>query len=174
MNSTFDSDAARRAQPKLFTRSRAAQAALLTLVLTGCAVQPTSFTAQENDARAVDLTARVAAGQEPVSRPIDLYEAMARALKYNLDGRVELMNLALSQRELDLKSYDMLPKVVTSLDYAGRDNYSGGVSKSLLTGRTSLEPSTSSDKNVLSGDLSLSWDVLDFGLSYVRAQQAAD
>ncbi|MGR4870692.1 TolC family protein [Variovorax sp. LARHSF232] len=174
MNSTFESGAARRAQPKLFTRSRAAQAALLTLVLTGCAVQPTSFTAQENDARALDLTARVAAGQEPVSRPIDLYEAMARALKYNLDGRVELMNLALSQRELDLKSYDMLPKVVTSLDYAGRDNYSGGISRSLLTGRTSLEPSTSSDKNVLSGDLSLSWDVLDFGLSYVRAQQAAD
>ncbi|HSV59148.1 MAG TPA: TolC family protein [Variovorax sp.] len=68
----------------------------------------------------------------------------------------------------------MLPKVVASLDYAGRDNYSGGTSKSLLTGRTSLEPSTSSDRNVLAGDLSLSWDVLDFGLSYVRAKQASD
>ena len=155
-------------------RSPAFPAALLTLVLAGCAVQPKSFETQENQARATDLMARVDADQEPVSAPIDLYEAMARAIKYNLDGRVELMNLALSQRELDLQRYDMLPKFVASLDYAGRDNYSGGISRSLLTGQTSLEPSTSSDKNVLSGDLSLSWDVLDFGLSYVRAKQAAD
>src|SRR5690606_33331081 len=45
---------------------------------------------------------------------------------------------------------------------------------SLLTGRTSLEPSTSSDREVLNSSLALSWDVLDFGLSYVRAQQAGD
>jgi len=154
--------------------ARVACASLAIWWVAGCSVQPRTFDAQENHARASDLLARVDADQEPVSGPIDLYEAMARAIKYNLDGRVELMNLALSQRELDLQRFDMLPRFVASLDYAGRDNYSGGLSRSLLTGRTSLEPSTSSDKDVLSGDLSLSWDVLDFGLSYVRAQQAAD
>ena len=105
---------------------RPAHAVLLSLVLTGCAVSPQPFDAQQNKDRASDRVQRVAADQEPVSAPIDLYEAMARAIKYNLDARVELMSLALSQRELDLKHYDMLPKVVTSLDYAGRDNYSGG------------------------------------------------
>ena len=154
--------------------NRPAHAVLLSLALTGCAVSPQSFDAKQNQERASDLIQRVGADQEPVAGAIDLYEAMARAIKYNLDARVELMSLALSQRELDLKHYDMLPKVVTSLDYAGRDNYSGGTSKSLLTEHTSLEPSTSSDRNVLAGDLSLSWDVLDFGLSYVRAKQAAD
>jgi outer membrane protein TolC len=44
----------------------------------------------------------------------------------------------------------------------------------LLTRRQSLEPSTSSDRGIFSGDLALSWDVLDFGLSYVRAQQTAN
>ena len=37
----------------------------------------------------------------------------------------------LSQRELDLKTYDMLPKMVATLDYAGRDNDSGGISRSI-------------------------------------------
>lgn len=165
-----------RVQRKAARGMRLAPVALVVslVVLTGCAVQPTTLTDKQNEDRAVDLMSRVAADQEPVHGPVDLYEAMARAIKYNLDARVEMMNLALSQRELDLKGYDMLPKVVASMDYAGRDNYSGGVSKSLLTGRTSLEPSTSSEKNVVASDLSLSWDVLDFGLSYVRAQQAAD
>lgn len=157
-----------------FGRRGSVPAAVLALVLSGCAVQPKPLDASENQARSADLVQRANANQEPVTGPIDLYESMARAIKYNLDGRVELMNLALSRSELDLSKYDLLPKLVASLDYAGRDNYSGGVSKSLLTGKTSLEPSTSSEKNVLASDLSLSWDVLDFGLSYVRAQQAAD
>jgi len=147
---------------------------MIMLTLTACTVQPKPFEVQENKDRANDLIARATSAQEPVSKPIDLYEAMARAIKYNLDARVEMMSLALSQRELDLANYNMLPKFVATVDYAGRNNDSGGTSQSLLTGRTSLEPSTSTEKNVLSDDLTLSWDVLDFGLSYVRAKQAAD
>lgn len=153
---------------------RALAASMAALLLAGCAVQPKQFDATENRDRAADLIARSTANQEPITGPVDLYEAMARAIKYNLDVRVEMMSVALAQRELDVKKYDMLPKFVASLDYSGRDNYSGGTSQSLLTGQTSLEPSTSSDKNVLQSNLQLSWDVLDFGLSYVRAKQAAD
>lgn len=155
-----------------FTPSIAGMVIMLTL--TACTVQPKPFEVQENKDRANDLIARATSAQEAVSKPIDLYEAMARAIKYNLDARVEMMSLALSQRELDLANYNMLPKFVATVDYAGRNNDSGGSSQSLLTGRTSLEPSTSTEKNVLSDDLTLSWDVLDFGLSYVRAKQAAD
>jgi len=144
------------------------------VVLAGCAVQPEPFAQDEHRARSIDLLQRATAGQEPLTGPVDLYEAMARAIKYNLDGRVEWMNLALSRKELDLQRHDMLPKLVASLDYTGRDSDAGGSSRSLLSGRTSLEPSTSSDRSVLAGELALSWDVLDFGLSYVRAQQTAD
>jgi len=165
---------ARFLKPAQWILKRPAHAALLCIALTGCAVAPQPFQAQQHKDRATDLIQRVAADQEPVTGAIDLYEAMARAIKYNLDSRVELMTLALSKRELDLKSYDMLPKMVATLDYAGRDNDSGGISRSIATGRTSLEPSTSSDRNVLASDLTLSWDVLDFGLSYVRAKQASD
>lgn len=65
------------------------------LVLPGCAVSPAPLTETELSARAADHLGRVTAVQEPVVGAIDLYEAMARALKYNLDHRVEVMDAAL-------------------------------------------------------------------------------
>ncbi|MGL5734183.1 MAG: TolC family protein [Beijerinckiaceae bacterium] len=121
-----------------------------------------------------DNLSRVVAGQEPVRGTIDVYEAIARALKYNLDQRVELMQQAVKLRELNLASYQGLPNIVAGSGYAGRDNTLASSSESILTGRQSLEPSTSSERNNVVADITLSWNILDFGLSYVRAQQAAD
>ncbi len=143
-------------------------------LLAGCNVTPEPLTPSDLQTTADRNFQRVDADQEPVSAPIDLYEAMARALKYNLDYKVELMDEALKTRELDLSRYDMLPQIVASAGYAGRNNFSGASSLSLITRRQSLEPSTSSEKNLYTADLTLSWDVLDFGLSYVRAKQKAD
>ncbi|WP_174291555.1 TolC family protein [Sphingomonas bacterium] len=153
---------------------RIAAGAALAGLLAGCSVTPHPMTAADDDARAQSIRANVTAHQEPVTAPIDLYEAMARALKYNLDYRVEQRQQALKGRELNLSTYDMLPQLVASGGYFGRSNEAGASSLSLLTQRQSLEPSTSTDRDVASGDLTLSWDVLDFGLSYVRAKQKAD
>jgi outer membrane protein TolC len=79
-----------------------------------------------------------------------------------------------AHRQLDLAHYDLLPKVVADAAYAGRSNFSGASSRSLTTGKQSLESSTSADKNIFNTNLTLSWDLLDFGLSYVRAEQAAN
>jgi outer membrane protein TolC len=143
-------------------------------LLAGCTVMPKPLTPSELSTKAEANYAEVDANQEPVSGPIDLYEAMARSLKYNLDYRVEMMDEALSMRELNVSRFDMLPQLVASSGYAGRDNYAGASSLSLLTRRQSLEASTSSERNLYTADLTLSWDVLDFGLSYVRAKQKAD
>jgi outer membrane protein, multidrug efflux system len=142
--------------------------------LSGCAIKPIPLTTDEVRSRAQEDRAVLAKDQEPVSGPIDLYEAMARALKYNLDARVELMHKMLAQTQLDLSHYAMLPRLAANAGFDGRNNYSGGVGRSLLTGEDNLAPFTSSEKNVFSADLSLSWNVLDFGLSYIRAKQAAD
>jgi outer membrane protein TolC len=143
-------------------------------LLAGCSVMPKPFAPSEIATKADRNFATVDANQEPVSGPVDLYEAMARALKYNLDYKVEMMEEALKTRELNLSRYDMLPQLVANAGYAGRNNFSGASSLSLLTRRQSLEPSTSSEKNLYTADLTMSWDVLDFGLSYVRARQKAD
>ena len=41
-------------------------------------------------------------------------------------------------------------------------------------GEQSLTSSTSSERDVRTSDIRFSWHILDFGLSYIRAKQAAD
>ena len=142
--------------------------------LSGCAIKPIPLTTDEVRSRVQEDQAVLTKDQEPVSGPIDLYEAMARALKYNLDARVELMHKMLAQTQLDLSHYAMLPRLAANAGFDGRNNFSGGVGQSLVTGAQNLTPFTSAEKNIFSADLSLSWNVLDFGLSYIRAKQAAD
>ncbi|WP_052700569.1 TolC family protein [Methylocucumis oryzae] len=142
--------------------------------LTACSINPAPITEQENKARVAEDSLKLQQEQEKVSGPITLHEAVARALKYNLDYRVELMHKTLAQEQLDISHYDMLPKFVGSLGVDARNNWSGASSRSLLSGRQSLEPSTSSDRDVFNAKLGLTWNIVDFGVSYFRAHQAGD
>ena len=99
---------------------------------------------------------------------------MARAIKYNLDTRVELAQTALKLKEIDLSEFKLLPSIVAGSGYVGRSNLSASNSQNLTTGTVGVDPTTSSERNLLNSDLTLSWNVLDFGLSYVRAQQLGD
>ena len=144
------------------------------VVISGCAVKPEAITGDEMGAFTDANLQAIASAQEPIKGPVDMYEAMARALKYNLDFRVEQMNEALAMGDAELKSWDMLPKAVANAGWSRRSNQPGGSSVSLLTGIQSLQPSRSSERTSLSADLTFSWNILDFGLSYVRARQAAD
>ena len=89
-------------------------------LLAGCSVTPKPLSSAQLAETADRNFQRVDAEQEPVAAPVDLYEAMARALKYNLDYKVEMMNEALKTREADVSRYDMLPQLVASGGYAGR------------------------------------------------------
>lgn len=144
------------------------------VALGGCSVSPTPLTQEEVRTFVKAQVPQIAARNEPVEGKIDLYDCLARALKYNLDHRVEMMAAALSLRELDQANAELLPRLVANSVYAGRNNQAASSSQSVLTGRPSLEPSTSTERNTLAGDLTFGWNILDFGLSYVRAKQQAD
>ncbi|MBD9680864.1 TolC family protein, partial [Pseudomonas sp. PDM18] len=103
-----------------------------------------------------------------------LNDALARAIKYNLEGRLKVMEQALASRQVDLATFDMLPRMALEAGYAGRNNVSASSSKSVLTNQQSLEPSTSQDRDRDVADLTMVWNVLDFGVSYVSAKQQAD
>ncbi|WP_213880469.1 TolC family protein [Pseudomonas sp. dw_358] len=146
----------------------------LCVTMSACTIVPQPL---DVDAQALKLKAgidKTIGDEEPVTGPISLYEAMARALKYNLDQKIELADEEFHQKQLDLNSAGMWPTIAASFGQAGRNNEAGSSSKSLLSGRQSLEPSTSSDLDGQTADLTASWDILDFGLSYVRGLQAAD
>jgi len=153
---------------------RALLAALIAAALAGCAIQPQALTPEERQATVQADRAAMQQQQEPVQGPITLEEAMARAIKYNLDHRLKLMEAAVSQRQLDLSRTDLLPKLALAAGYSWRDNDLASSSRSVLSGQQSLEPSTSTDRERHTGDLTLSWNVLDFGVSYYAARQQAD
>ena len=144
------------------------------LTLSGCMTMPSPVTKEEIEGRVSQDLRALLREQEPIEKPIDLYEATARALRYNLDAKVKAMQAALAHQQLNVAHYSLLPQVAVNAGFDGRNNFAGGGAQSLLDGRPILEPFTSMDKNVFSGNLSLSWDVLDFGLSYIRAKQAGD
>ena len=136
---------------------------ILALTVSACTIQPKPLTTGSISKFATEKLSRVTADQEPVQNAITLYEAMARALKYNLDFHVELYNEALASQQLANARLETLPKIIASAGYTGRNNDAGSATSTIYPDRRKFEE-----------DIQLSWNILDFGLSKVRAEQAAD
>jgi outer membrane protein TolC len=138
-----------------------------------------SLKPQPLDRSAVDTTTRAdrAALQQdvvPVSGPMTLEAAIARAIKYNADRRVRRMEEAVALGGLDVANADLLPKLVASAGYRDRNNDLLTLSKDLSTGNIIGGQTISSSREATQLDLSFSWSLLDFGQSYYAAQQSAD
>lgn len=150
-------------------------AALLVLLMSGCATlpEPIAPDLQKDIARSDRQQAQT--DVEPLAAPLTLSEALARALKYNLDHRTRIMEEALAVGQLELSRYDQLPKLLASAGYYSRDNERITRSIDSVTGQPSLaNPYISSDRDHTLADIGLTWNVLDFGVSYYNSKQNAD
>ena len=136
---------------------------------------PTPFAARDIlDQSAKDRQA-AQANVEPVHNAISLDEAIARALKYNLDRRTRMMEEALALKNFDVSKYDMLPKFMAQAGYAYRNNDLITYATDSVTGQPSLSnPYISSERKHHTEDLGLTWNLLDFGVSYFNAKQNGD
>lgn len=158
-----------------YPRKPLALALISTLLLNACSsLQPKPFSSDEQRQRIIADQASMYQAQEPLTGPVTFAEAAARALKYNLDYRLKLMESALSADLRDVSSHEMLPRLVASASYAGRNNDSGGTSIGIEDREQSLRASTSEERYHTLGGLGLSWSLLDFGVAYYRNQQKAD
>ena len=156
------------ARPRMLALSAA-------LFLAGCgSLAPVPYEADEIRDRAAQDRVQMYADQEPIAAPLSFHEAAARALKYNLDYRLKLMESALSRSLHDVSSHEMLPRLVAGAGYVYRNNDSGGSSIGIIDREESLRPSTSQERQRTLANLNFSWNALDFGVSYYRAQQKAD
>ena len=144
------------------------------LLIAGCTVQPKPLADAERQAEAQNDLKAMFANQEPLTHPLSLQEAYARAVKYNLDRRVKVMEEVVAFDGLDVSKYDMLPKLTADAGYLNRSNVLAESSESVATGQQSLVPSTSTDSNRATLGLTLSWNILDFGVSYFAARQNAN
>jgi len=147
---------------------------LAAALLAGCTVVPIATTVAERQARVSSDRAAMFRDQEPVSGELGFADVLARAYQYNLENRVKLMENALTRRQLDLGFYDMLPRLTASAGYTTRDNDPGGTAMNLRTGQVQTDVSVAQERTRHTDQLTFSWNALDFGLSYVRAQQSAN
>jgi len=149
--------------------------ALILAVLGGCAVMPEPLSDTDRQERIQQDMDALFSDVKPVSGPLSLHEAQARALKYNADARLRLMEQALSNAQLDLAHFDFLPRLTVSAGYSDRNN--DALSNSVTLNNGELRPtnvySGAQEKQRTTGNAFFAWNVLDFGVSYVRAQQQA-
>ncbi|MBK8064373.1 MAG: TolC family protein [Betaproteobacteria bacterium] len=143
------------------------------VLLGGCSVIPVPLETSERERIAAEAAQKLFAGQEPLTRSVSLYEATARALKYQMEYRVRMMEQAVALGQLDVSRFDMLPKLMINAGYSTRDNDSFGFGFS-PNGGIATNPSASQERTRDTASVGFTWNVLDFGLSYFRAQQLAD
>lgn len=154
---------------------RLAPLSVLTIaMLSGCAVPLNPTSEQERQSRVANDLQALFKDVEPLQGELTLSEAFARALKYNYDYRLRSMEQSMTSAQMDLTKYDMLPRLTVAAGYNNRNNDAGSRSVDLLTGVESNLFSGAQERTRNTQSAVLAWNVLDFGVSYVRTQQAAE
>ena len=100
-------------------------------------------------------------------------QALARALKYNLDRRAKMMDEALAFKQLDVSHYDMLPRLLAQAGYSDRDNDKITLSRN-PDGSINNNRVTTQERRHATSSLSLSWSMLDLGVGYYNTVQQAE
>ena len=167
---------------KQLTRFIVATILLGALLLGGCAIKPQPLTSAErrtlqalrdvNQVSSADPA--IDAASEPLAGQISLEEAIARAVKYNLDYRLIVAEQALRVDQAAMAKKEMLPRLAANAGWLSRSEENLSVSENIRTGQISNDPFRSQDKTRETADLTLTWDILDFGVSYYQARQGAD
>lgn len=148
--------------------------ALPLALLQGCTVKPNPISPVEHQLRVDEDRRKLYENQIPLNGPLTLEMAIARALKYNYDHRLAVMEAAFHDQELTAATYAMLPRLAANAGYTYRDNEAASSSISYRTRQQTLEPSVSTEQDKRTADLTLTWTALDFGLSYFQAKQQSD
>ena len=145
-------------------------------LISGCAsLAPQALTADalQQGASADRLKAQV--NVAPIQGPLTLDEAIARALKFNLERRVKLIEESIALGQYDAGLYDMLPKLLAQAGAKTRSTNLVSRSTDSVTGAPSLaNPFISSDRTSGFTDLGLTWSLLDFGTGYLNAKHNGD
>lgn len=148
---------------------------LAVFTLAGCAnLKPEALQDADIVKQAQTVKGKQTSAVEAINGPLSLEEAIARAVKYNAERQVRIMEEAMAYGTLDLANFDMLPKFMANAGYRSRDsdlltNLRAGPNSPITPGST-----LSSSRQATTTDLSFTWSLLDFGQSYYAAKQSGD
>lgn len=151
----------------------------LSALLVSCAglptipsIQPAPLMRQEMAPATQSDAQRMQQGVEPFSGPLTLDEAMARALKYNLDRRARMMEEVVAVRQIETSALEMLPRLMADAGYNWRDNDRVTVNRD--AGGAVTSTSVSQDRSRSLGGLEFTWSLLDLSLGYHATRQQGD
>jgi outer membrane protein TolC len=167
-------------QPRNYEMSRFSRALKVSLsavalaALAACGtVKPVPLTGAERAEQVVQGRLLAAEGVDKIEGPLTLEDAMARALKFNLDRRVRMMEEALALGQTQVAQLDMLPSLLAQAGYTRRNN--DRISQSRDTDGDLVESRfISQERSSTLSELGLSWSLLDIGMGYYTTQQHAD
>ncbi len=147
------------------------QFALLTTILSlsGCGLSPKKVdpTEQYNAVNANLEEAQKIQASLPTK--LTLSEAIARALKYNLDDRLHKYKIALTSGQANLAKWQLAPNPEIFFDEAYRSNEYIPLDQNKVPSDSTFTP-----QNIETSKYNITWNILDFGLSYIRAKQKYD
>jgi len=147
--------------------------AVATVSLVGCSVVTEPLSVGERQQLMSD-TLNAVHRQKLEGGKISLYEAMARALIFNFDTRLDALEQDITADRLAAGYWNFLPQSVASAGITHRDDVQASNSVSITTGSESLETSSSTESTRQTADLRFTWNILDFGVSYYNLIQTSN
>ena len=138
----------------------------MTALMAGCS-SPADLADIHDDLSSHTLTLP----SDVMSRPLSVDDAIGLAMRYNLDSRVKSMEEVIAAGKADLSIFAMLPQMAASGALLNRTPKSLSTSKDISTGVISTAPSSSEDATRRTGDLTMSWNLVDFGIALLRSDQ---
>ena len=155
--------------------SRVPVAFAVILSVGACApINPKPYSNAELAARVQGDKSAAQQNVDPIQGKLSLDQALARALKYNLDRRSRMMEEALAFNMVDASRLDMLPKLLAQAGYSWRSNERISRSRNDDTGQLSPSRFISQEPEHNLGSLGVTWNLLDLGMGYYNTRQQAD
>ena len=149
-------------------------ATILSTTLLGCSMGGKPVDANEQaDNVSKDVNA-LYGGQEAVKNEIGLYDAMARAVKYNIEKRDAVMDEMIASGDISLEALNVLPRANANLSVNSRNQAQHIRARDKFTGADSLPLSQFEDSTTRNANLALSWNTLDAGLGFISTKSASD
>ena len=147
---------------------RFGSAGAVTAVLTGCSSLAPPATAPELADYTGSISRDLTASSPPFTGRLDVREAVHRAISYNQKLEVARYDAAIDDAKARVERGELLPDVITENTYYRRSN------RPFSRSNRSGEYSTSSDLATLTRSIEVSYNLLDFGLTYIRLRQVED
>jgi outer membrane protein TolC len=96
------------------------------------------------------------------------------AVIQNLELKVKQLETAIQREFATGAKLDMLPELLYTGEMSYRNNNTGSASESLVPGIPPAPPSISSEQYTQRWNITLTWSLLDFGISYFKSRQEAN